>query len=211
MCTVPQIHYFQFFSFFFVPCSRESVAQSTCQYLGNATRPSGWSATAEGSDGLARWSTRGTPQRNQTVVSVSVPHGAPIRDAIRSGSTASGTTERVYPKNFGGIYAVWTVSVASLLISKSWKLGTMNSGFYSGQIRVYCRVKTRATVSMFLTWLVATGLAVSLAVCMREGEKRKALQQQKISGRIRQTADIRYDIVSNGWFAVASWRRRRNM
>ena len=49
---------------------------------------------------------------------------------------------------------------------------------------------------------MATGLAVSLAVCMREGEKREALQQ-KISGRIRQTADIRYDIVSNGWFAVA--------
>ena len=44
---------------------------------------------------------------------------------------------------------------------------------------------------------------VSLAVCMREGEKREALLQ-KISGRIRLTADIRYDIVSNGWFAVAS-------
>ena len=44
---------------------------------------------------------------------------------------------------------------------------------------------------------------VSLAVCMREGEKREALLQ-KILGRIRLTADIRYDIVSNGWFAVAS-------
>ena len=105
---------FSVFFFFFVP---EKVSHS--QPVNNATRPSGWSATAEGSDGLARWSTRGTPQRNQTVVSVSVPHGAPIRDAIRSGSTASGTTERVYPKNFGGIYAVWTVSVASLLISKN--------------------------------------------------------------------------------------------
>ena len=46
---------------------------------------------------------------------------------------------------------------------------------------------------------MATGLAVSSAVCMREGEKREALLQ-KISGRIRQTADI----VSNGWYAVAS-------
>ena len=44
---------------------------------------------------------------------------------------------------------------------------------------------------------------VSLAVCMREGEKRKALLQ-KILGRILQAADIRYDIVSNGWYAVAS-------
>ena len=45
---------------------------------------------------------------------------------------------------------------------------------------------------------------VSLAVCMREGEKREALLQ-KILGRIRQAADIRYDIVSNGgWYAVAS-------
>ena len=38
---------------------------------------------------------------------------------------------------------------------------------------------------------------------MREGEKRKALLQ-KILGRIRQAADSRYDIVSYGWFAVAS-------
>ena len=45
---------------------------------------------------------------------------------------------------------------------------------------------------------------MSLAVCMKEGEKTEALLQ-KISGRIRQAADIRYDIVSsNGWFAVAS-------
>ena len=50
---------------------------------------------------------------------------------------------------------------------------------------------------------MATGLAVSLAVCMREGENRKALLQ-KILGRIRQAVDIRYDIVSNGWYAVAS-------
>ena len=50
---------------------------------------------------------------------------------------------------------------------------------------------------------MATGLAVSLAVCKKEGEKREALLQ-KLSGRIRQAADIRYDIVSNGWFAVAS-------
>ena len=50
---------------------------------------------------------------------------------------------------------------------------------------------------------MATGLAVSLAVCKKEGEKREALLE-KISGRIRQAADIRYDIVSNGWFAVAS-------
>ena len=48
---------------------------------------------------------------------------------------------------------------------------------------------------------MATGLAVSSAVCMREGEKREALLQ-KILGRIRQTVDI----VSNGWYAV-----RRNM
>ena len=41
---------------------------------------------------------------------------------------------------------------------------------------------------------------VSLAVCMREGEKREALLQ-KIPGSICQTADIRYDIVSNGWLA----------
>ena len=44
---------------------------------------------------------------------------------------------------------------------------------------------------------------MSLAVCMREGENREALLQ-KILGRIRQAADIRYDIVSNGWYAVAS-------
>ena len=52
---------------------------------------------------------------------------------------------------------------------------------------------------------MATGLAVSLAVCKKEGEKREALLQ-KILGRIRQAADIRqiYDIVSNGWDAVAS-------
>ena len=38
---------------------------------------------------------------------------------------------------------------------------------------------------------------------MKEGEKREALLQ-KILGRIRQAADIRYDIVSNGWYAAAS-------
>ena len=33
---------------------------------------------------------------------------------------------------------------------------------------------------------------------------RKGGLLQKILGRIHQAADIRYDIVSNGWYAVAS-------
>ncbi len=50
---------------------------------------------------------------------------------------------------------------------------------------------------------VSRAKPVSFAVWMKEGEKREALLQ-KILGRIRQAPDIRYDIVSNGWYAVAS-------
>ena len=50
---------------------------------------------------------------------------------------------------------------------------------------------------------VSRAKPVSLAVCMKEGEKTEALLQ-KILGRIRQAADIRYDIVSYSWYAVAS-------
>ena len=50
---------------------------------------------------------------------------------------------------------------------------------------------------------VSRAKPVSLAVCMKEGEKTEALLQ-KILGRIRQAAAIRYDIVSYSWYAVAS-------
>ena len=70
---------FSFFSFFFRPPVPVLHSQPV-----NATRPSGWSATAEGSHAWARSvEYAGHTERNNTVISVSVPMG-PIRDAIRS-------------------------------------------------------------------------------------------------------------------------------
>jgi len=72
---------------------------------------------------------------------------------------------------------------------------------------VYRRIFRPHRYILYKPWEKLTSVSrakpVSLAVCMKEGEKREALLQ-KILGRIRQAADIRYDIVSYSWYAVAS-------
>ena len=119
MCTANPL-FLVFFSFFFLPPSPRKCR--TINLLSTQRRPSGWSATAEGSLACCPRGVRGgTPQRNKTIVSVSlvsVPMRPHIRDAIRSIQLPVRYNRKSVSENFRSVKS--TVSGRCLLlISKS--------------------------------------------------------------------------------------------